>query len=138
MSTLFKPRALLPDEPCFSRMSSLTPVWNVRIASCASANRAFSRSLEAANAELARVTLALAAARSRLALLRSLLALVWTASTAPVPASATSTAAAADVTPTRCRVSQRKSTRVHGSRQAPTGSSAIHRSTSSAIALGEA
>ena len=35
----------------------------------------------------------------------------------------------------RCRASQRRRARVHGSRQAETGSSAIHRSTSSASAL---
>jgi hypothetical protein len=47
------------------------------------------------------------------------------------------TAAAAPVTPVRWRVDHRSIVRVHGSRQAESGSSAIHRSTSSASARAE-
>ena len=55
-----------------------------------------------------------------------------TAATATSPTSAASPAAPAPVTPVRCRVNQRTSLRVHGSFQAVTDSSAIHRSISSA------
>ena len=65
---------------------------------------------------------------------RSRLARVCTASTVAVPASATSTAAAAVVTAVRFRRAHRRARRENGSRQAVTGSSAIHRSTSSASA----
>ena len=65
------------------------------------------------------------------------LARACTASTADRPTTPASTAAAAPVTPVRCRVSQRDSFRVQGSAQAETGSSAIHRSTSSARARHE-
>ena len=69
-----------------------------------------------------------------LACLSRPLAWVCTASTAAVPASATSTAAASEVTAVRFRRAHRRARRDNGSRQAVTGSSAIHRSTSSASA----
>ena len=74
-----------------------------RIASCASAKRACPP-LEAASSALDLVTLAFGDGEVGVGAPNSPLALVWTASTAAVPASATSTAAPAAVTPVRCRV----------------------------------
>jgi hypothetical protein len=93
---------------------------------------------------LACVTRALAAARasfevlsSRLARLSWRLARAWIARTATAPTSATSTAAVAVITAVRLRRAQRRARRDSGSRQAATGSLAIHRSTSSASARHE-
>ena len=60
-----------------------------------------------------------------------------TASTAPSPARATRTAAAAAVTSGQCRRAHRRARRPIGSRHAETGSSAIQRSTSSTRARAE-
>ena len=123
-----------PNSFCLSSKSSLTPVWKIRIASWASANRAFSRPMDEASSVLARVTFSLATASSLLAVCRLAFARVWTASTAAVPTSATSTAAPAAVTSVRLRRAHRCARRARGSRQAETGSSAIQRSRSSASA----
>jgi hypothetical protein len=77
---------------------------------------------------------ALAAASSVFAWRSAWLARVCTASTAAVPASATSTDAVAAVTSVRFRRAHRRARCPKGSRQAATGSSAAHRSTSSASA----
>ena len=73
-----------------------------------------------------------------LACFSSALARACTARTAASPTSATTSAAAAAVTAVRCRRIHRRARSASGSRQAETGSSAIHRSTSSASARGEA
>ncbi len=69
-----------------------------------------------------------------LAFLRALLAQAWTPATAPSP---TAPATNAVATAVRLRCAHRRVLREKGSRQAETGSSAIHRSVSSARARHE-
>jgi hypothetical protein len=102
---------------CPSRKSSLTPVWNVRIASTASSYRACTAAFER---------------------LSSALAFVCTTRTADSPITPATIAAAAPVTFVRFRSAHRRARLASGSRQAETGSSAIHRSRSSDSAFGEA
>ena len=79
-------------------------------------------------------------ARVSLASARATSALAWvcTASTAESPTTPATSATAAAVTAVRFRLAHRRARRDSGSRQAETGSSAIHRSMSSASARGEA
>ena len=91
----------------------LTPVWNVLIAMKARSYRACT------------------AARERPI---SALALVCTASTAASPTTPATSPTAAAATQVRWRLAHRRARRLNGSRQLDTGSSAIHRSMSSASA----
>ena len=73
-----------------------------------------------------------------LAFLRALLARAWTPATAPSPTTPATNATTAAATAVRLRRAHRRARREKGSRQAETGSSAIHRSMSSARARHEA
>ena len=107
------------------------------MASTARSYRVCTAAFERASASLEAASATLASRSPASARVTSAFACVCTASTVESPTTPAIKATAAEATAVRLRFAQRRARREIGSRQAETGSSAIHRSMSSARACGE-
>jgi hypothetical protein len=102
------------------------------MASTARSYRACTAAFERASSSLEAASARLASRSPASARVTSALACVCTASTVASPTTPATSATATDATAVRFRFAQRRMRREIGSRQAETGSSAAHRSMSSA------